>query len=199
MFWLENPTATLLDPSKFGDFLPVMGADAKTADLDEQLNSIMRLSIYFAVLMLMMGRASAAVFAIVLAAAFTYALRGVPLSNSENYEAGDANKSDKANNCRKPTLENPFMNPLPFDRRDAPGACDIEDQNVRRSMYQLFNENLYRDVSDVFHRQASDRQYYTVPVTTFPNDQTEFAKWLYDRGPTCKENQLQCGTKGRYG
>ena len=26
--------------------------------------------------------------------------------------------------------------------------------------------------------------FYTMPNTSNPNNQTEFAKWLYDRGPT---------------
>ena len=31
-----------------------------------------------------------------------------------------------------------------------------------------------------------------MPVTNVYNDQTEFAKWLYDTGPTCKENTINC-------
>ena len=31
-----------------------------------------------------------------------------------------------------------------------------------------------------------------MPVTNVHNNQTDFAKWLYDRGPTCKENTIKC-------
>ena len=31
-----------------------------------------------------------------------------------------------------------------------------------------------------------------MPVTNLTNDQTEFAKWLYDNGPTCKEDTTLC-------
>ena len=34
--------------------------------------------------------------------------------------------------------------------------------------------------------------FYTVPIRTVPNDQTEFANWLYKTGPTCKENSQNC-------
>ena len=37
-----------------------------------------------------------------------------------------------------------------------------------------------------------ERQFYTTPINTIPNDQTEFAKWLYDSGPTCKEKTTEC-------
>ena len=30
-----------------------------------------------------------------------------------------------------------------------------------------------------------------MPNTKLVSDQTEFAKWLYDRGPTCKEGNNQ--------
>ena len=31
-----------------------------------------------------------------------------------------------------------------------------------------------------------------MPSTTMPNDQTAFAKWCYNTGPTCKERTLYC-------
>ena len=38
---------------------------------------------------------------------------------------------------------------------------------------------------------AGDRQFYTMPVTDVVNDQTGFAKWLYDRGPSCKQGAVE--------
>ena len=34
------------------------------------------------------------------------------------------------------------------------------------------------------------RNFYTTPINTVPNNQTEFAKWLYDKGPTCIKKLL---------
>ena len=31
-----------------------------------------------------------------------------------------------------------------------------------------------------------------MPSTTLPNNQTEFAKWCYNTGPTCKDQNIQC-------
>jgi len=39
----------------------------------------------------------------------------------------------------------------------------------------------------------SKRQFYRTPSTTIPNDQTGFAKWLYQvPGKTCKEDSSSC-------
>ena len=61
-----------------------------------------------------------------------------------------------------------------------------------------FNYNLYRDMSDIFGRNNSQRQFYTTPVTTIPNKQMKFARWLYNTPPTCKEgNGNQCVANNR--
>ena len=38
----------------------------------------------------------------------------------------------------------------------------------------------------------SQRQFYTMPNTTIPNAQDDFAKWLYANPKTCKEDQEFC-------
>ena len=64
-------------------------------------------------------------------------------------------------------------------------------------MTNLFN--LYKDVSDIFSKNNSQRQFYTTPVTTIPNDQGSFADWLYKTPPTCKENNgNQCVANNFY-
>ena len=47
-----------------------------------------------------------------------------------------------------------------------------------------------QDVDDLFGRYNSQRQFYTMPSTTVPNDQKSFAEWLYKTPETCKENSL---------
>ena len=41
----------------------------------------------------------------------------------------------------------------------------------------------YRDPNDIYNRISSERQFYTTPNTTVPNDQTGFAKWLASSMP----------------
>ena len=86
------------------------------------------------------------------------------------------------------------MNAMNYDSRYRQPACaPIDDEVVQKNIDEFFNENLFKDVSDIYNKRASQRQFFTMPYTTFPNDSGNFAKWLYGRPPTCKEgNGAQC-------
>ena len=112
----------------------------------------------------------------------------------------DSNNSNKQNveyfgnqkECLSPTVENPFMNPLPFDSRVRKQACDLEGENAEM-VSQLFHKRLFKDVGDFWDKGSSQRQFYTLPGTTYPNDTESLGKWLYGRPKTCKEgNGAQC-------
>ena len=95
--------------------------------------------------------------------------------------------------CVLPTKDNPFMNPLPTDSRKRPKACNFRNPKVKKLINDNFKSNLFTNVEDVFDRKNSQRQFYTVPSTTIPNDQDKFSKWLYNTPKTCKEgNGNQC-------
>lgn len=101
----------------------------------------------------------------------------------------------KNNTCRKPTADNPFANIVFTDYLDAGNLaepCNVDDKNVQKTINKLYNSTMYRNIEDVFERENSQRTFYTVPVTTIPNKQTEFANWLYKTGPTCKEDSSNC-------
>ena len=101
--------------------------------------------------------------------------------------------------CTLPTLDNPFMNVtmkdmLNIDPKNPgrPKACDTTNPEVKKKMDEMFNHNLFKDVNDVFGKMNSQRQFYTMPNTTIPNAQDDFAKWLYLNPKTCKEDQDYC-------
>lgn len=96
--------------------------------------------------------------------------------------------------CRKPTEDNPFMNPTinDYDTETVPVACNSSDKNITEEMKKKFYGQLYKNVEDVFNEENSFRQFYTVPNTYVPNNQTEFARWLYGTKCTCKEDQEHC-------
>ncbi len=109
-----------------------------------------------------------------------------------SYEKNQAYIKDT---CKKPTAENPFTNIVFSDYLDASNIaepCNIDDKDIQKDMQNLYNSTIYRNFDDVFERQNSQRMFYTVPIRTVPNDQTEFANWLYKTGPTCKENTQNC-------
>lgn len=101
--------------------------------------------------------------------------------------------SFKNETCRVPTSDNPFMNPTvaDFEMEMPPEACNADDDDIKDNIKSSFNENLFMDVSDLFERQNSQRQYYTIPQTN-PPDQTAAAQWFYGGNSICKNDQSKC-------
>ena len=96
------------------------------------------------------------------------------------------------NNCRRPTENNPFANVLltDFSNPDMPEACPYDD--VKHERHGLYFSNLKQNEYDIYDNQHSQRQFYTMPVSTIPNDQNGFASWLFANNGTCKSNQSKC-------
>ena len=101
---------------------------------------------------------------------------------------------DMAGHVTRPSDQNPFMNPLPFDDRKRAPAVPLLSNPVNRADVEVrFDKGNWRDVNDVWDRNNGKRQFFTMPWTTYPNDQGGFANWLYKTPPTCKEgNGAQC-------
>lgn len=98
--------------------------------------------------------------------------------------------------CVKPSIDNPFMNPSIIDyynNNNNIKACDYNNNTIEDNVNNYFKNNVYKDVNDIYNRDFSERQFYTVPASTIPNDRKSFEKWLYYRDKTCKENNgIQC-------
>jgi hypothetical protein len=101
--------------------------------------------------------------------------------------------------CVRPTVDNPFMNfNYITDSYKRPPGCkaflydDKQSFKLKKQINDSFNYNMYRDVSDLYNKNNSQREFFTMPWTTWPNDQTSFAKWCYRTGPTCKELGVKC-------
>lgn len=111
----------------------------------------------------------------------------------QKYTVDEMIEYEKAT-CRRPTRDNPFMNPniSHYGTDKSPGACNIEDPEIADEVELYFNKDLYRDVEDIWNRKNSQRQFYTIPSTSIPNKQKEFANWLYDIPFSCKQNQQNC-------
>ena len=132
---------------------------------------------------------------------------GIKSINEENVEhfegerRGEKNRSGFIGTCTSPTVDNPFMNVtmkdyMNFDSDgsivDRPPACDSSSPDVKAQIDSNFNNNLFRDVQDVFGKSSSQRQFFTMPWTTVPNKMDEFARWCYLSPATCKENSDNC-------
>lgn len=100
----------------------------------------------------------------------------------------------KKNTSKRPTVENPFMNPniLDYNNGDPPAASNVDDDEIKEQMTINYNHDLYQNVDELWDKKNSQRQFYTIPNTTIPNNQTEFANWLYKLPSNCKEDTSQC-------
>lgn len=97
----------------------------------------------------------------------------------------------------EPTMANPFMNVLISEISDNPErnpAANVESVRVKAALDQYFETMFASDPGDTWGKTQSQRQWYTNPSTTIPNDQASYADWLYRvPGQTCKEgNQEVC-------
>lgn len=167
----------------------------------EKLNTILRLSMYISILLFAVLNDRRAFFLVIIVAIITYILYSVE-NNQEEYREIDydrvINKEQYTEEkCTKPTMENPFMNVMMNEYQENPKrgkACDVDQ--VKEYVDDYFENTLYRSVDDIYNKDSSTRQYYTMPNTNIPNDQEGFANWLYKiPEKTCKEGN---GEKCKY-
>lgn len=168
---------------------------SSSMSFSEQLNALMRLSLYFSLILLLIKKDSNILFIPIFVGLFTYIIWTVDDKNKKSEKdtlskLGLREEYISKELCQKPSKNNPFMNVLVSDYSQNPSrprACRIQGK-VKHEVNKHFDHNLYRDVDDIFHKKASDRQFYTTPSTTIPNDAVGYAKWLYGDGSgTCKE------------
>lgn len=172
----------------------------------KKLNSILRLSIYFSIIVLIIKKDSNILFIPALTAVFTFFLYNNDDSKTKNEEEFLAKmnlyKDTRTKEiCYKPEPNNPFMNILMSDYTEnpkRPKACNITNGHISKMAKTFFEKNLYRDVGDIFQKNASDRNYITQPVSEIPNNQEAFLKFSYDIGPTCKEGSGDTCYKNSY-
>jgi hypothetical protein len=103
----------------------------------------------------------------------------------------------------RPSARNPFMNVLLDEitynpnRPEADAIINPKNQIVLDDYFRVQWNN---DPTDVFGRTQGQRQFYTMPSTSIPNDQGSYQNWLYLLpGKTCKEggrNSCIPGTQG---
>jgi hypothetical protein len=184
----------LFTEKNYNHFFP-----SKDMTFAEQLNALLRLSIYFSLFVFVLRKDSNIFMIPIFVGLFTYFIYSVDTDNKTN-ETMYLNQQnwDKNPNteelCVKPTENNPFMNVLMNEYSENPTrkkACDISRSDIKRQSQKFFDKKLYRSVSDIFNKESSDREFITNPITTIPNDAKSFSEWCWGQGRTCKEGNGQ--------
>jgi len=200
-FWYDDPSV-LVTPGSFFEIFP-----SRKYDMTRKLNALVRLSLYYAVIVYVYQKDRKYLVIPLIALGVTWLVyykqedsqKQQIYKQSVNNQLQDLVKlNDLQTECQIPTKDNPFMNPelkdFGNDELAKPKSCpSYNNVGVQRRVEDLFNEDLYRDVTDIFGKGNSQRQYYTVPGSQIPNDQGGFAQWLYGTPKTCKEgNKTAC-------
>lgn len=198
-FWSDQP-ALLVDPRRIIEFVP-------TEDMSrtEKLNAMSRFVLYLGVLLFVLYSDIIYLSIPLVGLGIFYFIHiNYPDTHTGGGKSGSGSGGGEECNAgmcgtdeyQQPTQDNPFMNVLLTDYVDnptRPSAADIEDPKVRADMEKMFEFGLYKNVDDVWNRNNSQRQYYTNPSTTIPNDRDSFMKWCWDTPYVCKDgDQFAC-------
>lgn len=176
----------------------------KTFDFNRKLNSLLRLSIYYSIIVYLTTKNNKIFLVPIFTGIFTV-LMGKNLKKNIINKAYIDLKNNKGEplevideDCRIPTENNPFMNPTIYGENNNKTSClSYNNKGIQKNIENNFNKHLNRESTDIFGKNNSQRQFYTVPSKKYPNDQDSFKKWLYSTPPTCKEgNGIQCAANG---
>jgi hypothetical protein len=193
-FWYSDYTI-LFNKDRIIEFIP-----NNSMSLTEKLNALVRFSIYLSIVLFIYNKNYIMFYIPIVIAGLT-----LLLDNYESFTDISQKKNDKTqknphcvqNYKAKSTKNNPFMNVLISDYMKDPRRSSApvyyNNKEIKKEVTQNFNTNLYRDIGDVFQNSNSQREFYTMPNTKIPNDQTSFAEWCYKGSNSCKEgNGYQC-------
>jgi hypothetical protein len=200
-FWLNNPQI-LIEPKRLSEFFPNQNMTTV-----EQLNSIVRFCFYLSIILMLLKQNINYIYLFIISLVITFGIYQYDpklkiIEKKETFGLFDSkSKRDKDKNYVKPTYSNPFMNPSLLDYTENPNReayskkSFISNNDLKLDIEEKFSYNLYQDVNDIFGKTNSQRQFYTTPVTTIPNEQSNFANWLYGTPDSCKDNNgYQCMT-----
>lgn len=194
MFWVDSPRVLI----RLTDLAP-----QKSQPLDEQLNSVMRVSLAVSLVFSVFNIKWLwlAVFAAVATILIWENYKSMPAADQilSSIVGGGAQTPSEAQDllnrlvinadekvCVRPTPDNPFMNvgyADYFDMPNRPPACNIDHPSVAEA--QSSYARLYEGSSTLaFHPNEADQRYaqlkfHSMPVSTIPNDRETFVNWLY--------------------
>ena len=184
-FWITD-IKIIIESNRLSEFIPL-----KDLSFNRKLNSIVRFCLYLGLILSVLKRNYLYLYITFFGFILTYII--YTFSDNKEKFLGEAEYLSNLNNCQLPNNQNPFMNVLLTDDRQRKKACDTNNKKIRKMIKKKFKRNIYNDVDDVYNRNNSQRQFYTMPSTTIPNDQDSFQNWLYKIPKTCKEgNGNQC-------
>lgn len=204
IFWIQHPSI-LINREQITKIIPM-----EKMTMNEKLNALSRLVI----LLTIIGFTFNQTYKVLLSGAITLAVICILYLVKQNIDKQKLNKQegfspeksyiDNKNNYQHPTVDNPTMNVLLTQIADEPDrkaaallylpeveqkANDSVKTFLTTSSFndKTIDQKLFKDLGDSWGFEQSMRQWYSNPVTTIPNDQEAFGKFLYGDMVSCKE------------
>lgn len=201
--WYQNPRVLV---TGWRGFFP-----ARDMSPTERVNSFVRLFLYVSIALslysrkpmyLVAGLAASSIVSLAYSSSSAAAMYGDASYGAEPVGQRARSVAAGPQRCTRPTKENPFANMLLSDLADDPdrsGACAYDD--VKDEISDYFNDGLPRNMTDVYEKENSQRQYMTMPVTRAVADTRAFAEFAYGSLGVegCKENPARCTGNDRAG
>ena len=210
VFWMKNPYI-LFDRQQIMNIIP-----KEEMTIDEKLNALSRLVILLTIVGFIFNQkykviVSGAITLAVICILYIFNKQQVDRTkvNIEGFSPESSYNNNKFE-YQQPTIDNPVMNVLltqinddPDRNRAAPlylpeveqKANDSTKSFVATSSFndKTIDQKLFKDLGDSWGFEQSMRQWYANPITTIPNDQEAYGKFLYGNMPSCKEgNDFAC-------
>lgn len=200
-FWINNPKV-LLNKQRILEIWPQSGYS-----MERKLNAITRIVLFLSLIGYMFTRSMKIIISFVVtlvAIVILYKtqkkekIEGFDLKNNMGPLTNNIKLSNKSQNTA-PTEKNPFMNVLINEYVENPTrekAMPVYNKNVHEEIKEIIkgdNKKLYQNLGDNLSLEHSLRGFHTMPNTTIPNKQKEFAMFCYGNMKSCKDgDDLQC-------
>jgi hypothetical protein len=154
--------------------------------IEAQLNASVMFAIYFALAVGIVKKSAGGIYLVLAVAALTWVMHEHRSTSTESFHQRGSLRctTGGAPAHIEPTKDNPFMNTRVGDPlRHRPPASSLSDAKVAAEVASLFDDGLVREQGDVYGKNASDRQFFTMPT----NDDAAFRKFVYNIPPTLKQ------------
>ena len=176
-FWTKDPSI-LFSAGTWQKFVPTKDMDVPTA-----LNSVVRFSVYFSIILYAGTGNQTYLLAIPLVLGVTIVFSILFPTTRSLVETFSNPIKEIVKVYTTPTSDNPFMNPLLTeigDNPNRPDAAPITSAKVKREIEKAFAQpsEIYMDTSDRFDQVQAMRTFHTMQSATIPNDQDAFLKFM---------------------
>jgi len=199
--WFDNPKQ-LFNENRLLDFWP----SAKQS-VDERVNSATRAILYIAIALYIIQKDPRVLILATVSIGVLYAfyksdMIASPAVRPTNAD-GRVQPDFLRHSCEKPSLSNPMANVLMSDyseHPDRPSACYYP--KVQNQVKKYLDDTLPQQsiVPGFNYEKSAAHQWYTMPVSQIPGDQTAFAEACYGAqtgAQGCRDDPSSCSPNAR--